>query len=60
MIGHTAMMQNLFKEGKLKPLSDQRVPSVNQFYLLTKSAVPLSDAAQTFVDWVLAQAKTDA
>lgn len=57
MIGHTALIGDFLEQGKLQQLSDSRVPSNNQFYLLTKSAVPLSDAAETFVSWLLEQAK---
>lgn len=57
MIGHTALIGGLLEEGKLQQLSRLRVPSNNQFYLLTKSGAPLSEAAETFVTWVLEQAK---
>jgi LysR family glycine cleavage system transcriptional activator len=57
MIGHTALIGDFLEQGKLQQLSENRVPSNNQFYLLTKSAVPLSDAAETFVSWLLEQAK---
>lgn len=56
MVGHTTLIGELLDEGKLVPLSDMRVPANNQFYLLTKSAAPLSDAAATFVTWLLGQA----
>ncbi|MBW8297525.1 LysR substrate-binding domain-containing protein [Sphingopyxis sp.] len=57
MIGHTALIGGLLRTGQLQTLSDRRVPSKNQFYLLTKSATPLSAAAETFVEWVLEQAR---
>ncbi|NYF30719.1 LysR substrate-binding domain-containing protein [Sphingopyxis sp. JAI108] len=57
MIGHTALIGELLRTGQLQTLSDRRVPSKNQFYLLTKSATPLSAAAETFVTWLLEQAK---
>lgn len=55
MIGHTALIGDLLKQGKLQPLSEMRIPSNNQFYLLTKSAVPLSRSAQVFLDWFFQQ-----
>ncbi len=55
MIGHTALVGDLLKQEKLQPLSDMRIPSNNQFYLLTKSSAPLSSSAQIFVDWFLQQ-----
>ncbi|MCG6116317.1 MAG: LysR substrate-binding domain-containing protein [Mesorhizobium sp.] len=58
MVGHTALIGGLLREGRLQQLSDLRVPSNNQFYLLTKSGTPLSEAAESFVAWVLGQAKT--
>ncbi|MBX7483426.1 LysR substrate-binding domain-containing protein [Qipengyuania qiaonensis] len=60
MIGHTALIGDKIADGRLVPLSELRVPSPNQFYLLTKSAVPLSVPAKTFVTWLLDQAKQDA
>ncbi|MBA4753048.1 MAG: LysR family transcriptional regulator [Sphingopyxis sp.] len=60
MIGHTALIGELLRTGQLQTLSDRRVPSKNQFYLLTKSATPLSAAAETFVAWLLEQAKPSA
>ncbi|MDT9598845.1 LysR substrate-binding domain-containing protein [Sphingosinicella rhizophila] len=56
MIGHTALIGSLLDEGKLQILSDNKVTAQNQFYLLTKTAVPLSDGAETFVNWILEQA----
>ncbi|MGV3481941.1 MAG: LysR substrate-binding domain-containing protein [Sphingobium sp.] len=57
MIGHTSLIGSLLEQGKLQTLSDRRVTANNQFYLLTKAAVPLPDAAETFVDWILDQAR---
>lgn len=57
MIGHTALIGELLRTGQLQALSDRRVPSKNQFYLLTRSATPLSAAAETFVEWLLEQAR---
>lgn len=57
MIGHTALIGELLEQGRLQVLSDMRVASNNQFYLLTRSAVPLSDAAETFLTWLLGQTK---
>ena len=59
-IGHTALIGELLRTGELQTLSDRRVPSKNQFYLLTKSAIPLSTAAETFVAWLLEQARPPA
>jgi LysR family glycine cleavage system transcriptional activator len=56
-IGHTSLIGGLLEQGKLQILSDKRVTANNQFYLLTKAAVPLSDAAETFVSWILEQAR---
>lgn len=55
-VGHTALIGELLEQGHLQALSEMRVPSNNQFYLLTKSAVPLSEAAEVFVEWLLRQA----
>lgn len=60
MIGHTALIGDKIADGRLIPLSELRVPSPCQFYLLTKSAVPLPGPAKTFVTWLLDQAKLDA
>jgi LysR family glycine cleavage system transcriptional activator len=57
MVGHTALIGDLLEEGKLQELSSLRVPSNNQFYLLTKSGLLLSESAQVFVDWILHQAQ---
>ncbi len=57
MIGHTSLLGDLLEQGKLQILSDKRVTAHNQFYLLTKAAVPLSDAAETFLNWILEQAR---
>ena len=56
MIGHTALIGSLLDQGKLVQLAGRRVPSTNQFHLLTKAGQPLSDAAETFVNWIMAQA----
>lgn len=56
MIGHTALVGTLLEEGKLQALSEKKVTAHNQFYLLTKTATPLSDAAETFVNWIMEQA----
>lgn len=59
MIGHTSVVSDLIEQGRLQPLSDDRVPAGNQFYLLTKASVPLSDIAETFIDWIVEQAGPD-
>ncbi|MDT9598823.1 LysR substrate-binding domain-containing protein [Sphingosinicella rhizophila] len=56
MIGHSSLIHGHLRRGELQLLSPCRVRSPNQFHLLTKSAVPLSDAAASFVDWVTAEA----
>lgn len=56
MIGHSAVISDLLAEGRLVALSHQRVPTANQFHLLTKSGAPLSHMAETFADWVIHQA----
>jgi LysR family glycine cleavage system transcriptional activator len=57
VIGHTALIGGLLDEGKLQQLSSMRIPANNQFYLLVKSGSPLSEAAETFLNWILEQAK---
>jgi LysR family glycine cleavage system transcriptional activator len=57
MMGHTSLVGDLIADGRLVALSERRVPSSNQFYLLTKSATPLSDAAQSFANWLVEQAQ---
>ena len=47
---------DLIEEGRLRTLSDRRVPSKHQFYLLTKAGVPMNDATEAFVDWIMARA----
>ena len=59
MIGHTSVLSALIAQGRLQPLSDQRVAAGNQFYLLTKASSPLSDIAETFIDWIVEQATPD-
>jgi LysR family glycine cleavage system transcriptional activator len=56
MVGHTSIVSDLINDGRLQPLSDRRVTAEKQFYLLTKTASPLSDIAAAFVDWILEQA----
>lgn len=56
MIGHTALIGDLIEEGQLQTLSDRRVASKHQFYLLTKAGVPMNDATGAFVDWIMARA----
>lgn len=56
MIGHTSVVSDLIDAGRLQPLSDRRVAAGNQFYLLTKTSVPLSGIAETFIDWIVEQA----
>jgi LysR family glycine cleavage system transcriptional activator len=56
MIGHTSVVSDLIEEGRLQPLSDGRVAAGNQFYLLTKASSPLSEIAETFIDWIVSQA----
>lgn len=58
MIGHTGLVGDLIRQGKLQRLSDRRMPLTKQYYLLTKAGSPLSPTAQAFVDWVLDQAAT--
>jgi len=56
MMGHTSMISDLIADGRLRPLSDKWVTAPNQFYLLTKTGVPLAPVAQSFVDWLLLEA----
>lgn len=56
MVGHTSVVSDLIAEGRLQPLSNQRVRAGKQFYLLTKAASPLTETAAAFVDWIVAQA----
>lgn len=60
MIGHTSLIDGLLRRGDLRLLSEERVASRNQFYVLTKAAVPLSEAADTFMSWLVAQAEQSA
>lgn len=55
MMGHTSLIGDLVKQGKLVYLSEQKVASNNQFYLLTRASAPLSKSAETFIDWVFQQ-----
>jgi LysR family transcriptional regulator, glycine cleavage system transcriptional activator len=57
MMGHTSLIGKLLEEGRLQVLSEKRVTTNNQFYLLTKAGAPLSDAAETFVNWILEQSR---
>lgn len=52
MMGHTALIADLVDQGRLRYLSDRKVPATNQFYLLNRSAMPLSKNAQAFIDWI--------
>jgi LysR family glycine cleavage system transcriptional activator len=56
IIGHTSLVGELLEDGRLTLLSERRVTARNQFYLLTKSDTPLTEAAETFANWVLEQA----
>lgn len=56
MMGHTSLIADLLAEGRLQPLSDKWVSAPNQFYLLTRTGVPLTPIAQDFVDWLLLEA----
>ncbi|MGX7926904.1 LysR substrate-binding domain-containing protein [Tsuneonella sp. HG094] len=57
MMGHTSLISDLVAEGKLVPLSSQRLRTKNQFHLLTRTGGPLSDSAQAFIDWVHEQSR---
>lgn len=59
MVGHTSLVGDLIEQGRLRPLSDTRIAAANQFYLLTKAAIPLSNTAEAFLQWVLDRAKQD-
>jgi LysR family transcriptional regulator, glycine cleavage system transcriptional activator len=56
MIGHMALIGDLLREGRLQQLSAKRMPAANQFYLVTRSDEPLSDAADIFARWILEEA----
>ncbi|RYY28798.1 MAG: LysR family transcriptional regulator [Sphingomonadales bacterium] len=58
MMGHTSLIGSLLEEGRLQALSELKVTSQKQFYLLTKSAVPLSEGAENFVNWILEEASS--
>ena len=60
MIGHTSLIGDYLRRGELQLLSQRRVPARHQFHLLTKSAVPLSDAAAAFAGWLLKEAQAHA
>lgn len=55
MIGHTALVTDLIDQGELVALSERRVPTPNQFYLLTRSGAPITRSAQAFIDWIVTQ-----
>jgi LysR family glycine cleavage system transcriptional activator len=57
MIGHTALLGDHLRRNDLRVLSEERVPARSQFHLLTKAGAPLSEAAETFVSWLTAQAE---
>ncbi len=57
MVGHTSLVGDLIVQGKLVPLSPERAPASNQFYLLTRTGPPPGEPAQSFIDWVLAEAR---
>ncbi|AHE55152.1 LysR substrate-binding domain-containing protein [Sphingomonas sanxanigenens] len=56
MIGHTSLLSDLIAQGKLQPLSPQRAPASNQFYMLSKSGLDVSETTMSFMDWVSIQA----
>jgi LysR family glycine cleavage system transcriptional activator len=58
MIGHTALLDDHLRRGDLRVLLEERVPARNQFHLLTKAGATLSEAAETFVAWLTAQAES--
>lgn len=60
MIGHTALVCDLIAQGRLRALSPKRAPADKQFYVLTKASEPLSEAAETFVQWLLDQGRSTA
>lgn len=60
IVGHTSLLGTLLKDRRLSALSDRRVPSANQFYVLTKSATPLPEPAEAFRDWLVEQARLPA
>jgi LysR family transcriptional regulator, glycine cleavage system transcriptional activator len=55
-MGHAPLVRDLIQSGRLKALSDQWVPTAKSFHLLTKGSRPLSEAAETFVDWITKEA----
>jgi LysR family transcriptional regulator, glycine cleavage system transcriptional activator len=57
MIGHTSLVADLLAQGRLRALSDRRVPAAKQFHLLTKAAAPLSEPAEAFVEWIREQTR---
>lgn len=56
MIGHTSLVTDLIEHGQLQPLSSLRFPTTNQFYVLTKSGLPMSPIVAAFVDWLMLEA----
>jgi LysR family glycine cleavage system transcriptional activator len=57
MVGHTALVADLIEQKRLLPLAPARAPTPHQFHLLTRTGVPPSEQALSFVDWVLAEAQ---
>jgi len=53
-IGHTSLVSDHVAAGRLRFLSQKRVLSERQFFLLRRAGAPLSDAAIAFSDWLMA------
>ncbi|WP_428680382.1 LysR substrate-binding domain-containing protein [Sphingopyxis sp.] len=52
MIGHSSLIGDMLDDGRLVPLSDQRVPAAKQFHVLTRAGAAPSPAADAFVRWI--------
>jgi LysR family glycine cleavage system transcriptional activator len=58
MVGHTALIGELIAQGRLVPLAAERASTSHQFHLLSRSGGALGEPAQSFIEWVLAEART--
>ena len=53
MIGHSSLIGDMLDDGRLVPLSDQRVPAAKQFHVLSRAGAAPSPAADAFVRWIV-------
>ena len=53
MIGHSSLIGDMLDDGRLVPLSDQRVPAAKQFHVLSRAGAAPSPAADAIVRWIV-------